>query len=443
MKKALICLEQLEIGGVETFTITQVEEFARRGIKCYVMARKGELSKRLKDNKNIVLIDFDFKLKNEIDFEKVKEIENIIKKYKIDFIYVHQFPCIPYILPCAFNLSIPYVAYLHNGIPGTIDWYNEYFSIYRSLFPLYFENADKIIAISDNAKKENQALFHLPNKKYIVIKNSLSFDEYPDIDVKMPDKFSKLIWFGRTSKEKEGSIIGAIEFYKYVKSNYNSKAKLTIIGDGNILDEIKEKYSDEGIIFKGAVADVKPYIKKSDIVLGMGRCAIEGVASKKPTLICGYNKNVSLISPKTIKKCMNENFTARTLKDSKKELFEYSKDELINIIESNYSCVKENLSISNSIYLDIKPFSNKFSFEYFLNDLNRNAKDYDRLQELNYLIKEENVFITDEVGNLVGTRKWRFLDSVANVGLGLKKLRGRKIKWIIQKNQEKTKKNTK
>ena len=55
MKKALICLEQLGIGGVETFTITQVEEFARRKIKCYVLARDGLLAKNLKGLKNIVL----------------------------------------------------------------------------------------------------------------------------------------------------------------------------------------------------------------------------------------------------------------------------------------------------------------------------------------------------------------------------------------------------
>ena len=52
MKKALICLEQLGIGGVETFTITQVEEFARRNIKCYVLAREGLLSEKIKQLKN-------------------------------------------------------------------------------------------------------------------------------------------------------------------------------------------------------------------------------------------------------------------------------------------------------------------------------------------------------------------------------------------------------
>ena len=437
MRKALICLEQLGIGGVETFTVTQVEEFARRGIKCFVMAKDGPLSKRFKDNKLIEFIEFDFELKNEIDFEKVKKIEKVIKKHRIDFMYVHQFPCIQYVLPCAFRLHIPYVAYLHNGIPGTIDWYSNYVSIYRSLFPIYFNNASKIIAISDKVKKENQELFHLPDDKYMVVKNSISFSEYPDIDIKLPKKYKNISWIGRTSKEKKGSIIGAVEFYRWVKENYNPQAKLTIVGDGNLLDEIKETYKDEDIIFRGAVADIKPEIKKADIILGMGRCVIEGMASKKPSIICGYNEHVCLISPRTIDKCMNENFAGHTLEDNKREVFDYTNEEMEKIIEDNYQYIKEKLSISNSIFLDIEEFPNKFDFEYFLEDMNRNAKDWDRLQELNYLIKEENVFITDEVGRLVDTKKWKFLDIIANIGLKINRIKGRKIRWIIQKNQDK------
>lgn len=48
MKNALVCLEQLGIGGVETFTLTQVNEFNRRGIKCYILSRDGILREKLK-----------------------------------------------------------------------------------------------------------------------------------------------------------------------------------------------------------------------------------------------------------------------------------------------------------------------------------------------------------------------------------------------------------
>ena len=430
MKNALICLEKLDIGGVETFTITQIEEFTRRGIKCYVLAKEGILSEKIKGKKNIKFIEYDFELKNEIDFDKVKEIEKIIKKYKIDFIYVHQFPCVLYILPCAFKYSIPYVAYLHNIVPGTLNWFMNYFSVFASLFPIFFENASKIIAITKPVKEEHQKLFKLPDDRYLIINNSLDFKKFPDIEVpKIPKKYKKLLLFGRVSEQKRKSIYTAVEFYNWCKENYNSDMKLTVVGNGEILDEMKEKYKDTDIVFKGAVSDMKPEIEKADILLGVDRCMLEAVASKKPAVICGYNENVTLITKDKLNTCIEENFGGYTLKDDKEEIFKYTEQEMKNNLEECYQYIKKELSITNSIYLDIKPFPNNFGIEYYFRDLNRMAKDWDRLQELNWLIREENEFITDELGNIIGTKP-KFRKRAANAI-------GRRLKWITKKDPDK------
>ena len=406
MKNALICLEKLDIGGVETFTITQIEEFVRRGIKCYVMAKDGILSEKIKNKRNIKFIEYDFVLKNEIDFKKNAEIEKIIKKYKIDFIYVHQFSCIPYILPCAFKYKVPYVAYLHNIVPGTLHWYLKYVSIFRSLFPIFFENASKIIAITKPVKKEHQELFKLKDDKYLIINNSLDFKKFPDIEIpKIPKKYKKLLLFGRVSEQKRNSIETAIKFYNWSKENYNPNMKLTVVGDGEIFDEIVNKYKNTDIVFKGAVSDMKSQIEKADILLGVDRCMLEAVGSKKPAVICGYNENVSLITKEKLDTCIEENFGGYSLKDDKEEIFNMSIDDMKKNIEDCYQYIRKELSITDCVYLDIKPFPNIFDIDYYFNDINRMAKDWDRLQELNWLIKEENEFITDELGNIVGTRK--------------------------------------
>lgn len=282
MKNALICLEQLGIGGVETFTITQVEEFARRKIKCYVLARDGLLAEKLKDLKNIEFVEFDFKLENRINTEKVEYLKKFVKEKKIDFIYVHQFSCVPYILPVVFETRIPYIAYLHNIVPKTCEWFMDHYDIYKVLFPIYFECASKIIAITDKVQQEHINLFQLPKEKYIIINNSLDFSKYPNKKVeKIKQPYNNLMWFGRVSEQKRTSIETAIKFYKYYKEKYNSNAVLTIVGDGEIFEEMKEKHQDKSIIFKGAVSDMIPEIEKSDILLGVDRCMLEAVASKK------------------------------------------------------------------------------------------------------------------------------------------------------------------
>lgn len=409
MQNALICLEQLGIGGVETFTITQVEEFARRKIKCYVLARDGLLSEKLKKLKNIEFIEFDFKLENRINTEKVKWLKNFIKEKNIDFIYVHQFSCVPYILPVVFETRIPYIAYLHNIVPKTCEWFMEHYDIYNVLFPIYFECASKIIAITEKVQQEHINLFRLPKEKYIIINNSLDFSKYPNKKVEKLNKpYNNLMWFGRVSEQKRTSIETAVKFYKYYKKNYNSKSILTIVGDGEICEEMKEKYQDKSIVFKGAVSDMIPEIKKSDILLGVDRCMLEAVASKKPAIVCGYKGNVILITPKNIKDAIEENFTGINLKDDKDEFFKYKEKDLLKIINENYDYVSKHLAITDSVYLDIEDFSGKSDLisvfkglNYYTNRIKEleeeNKKLYLRTQELYKKIDKLNEYFDESI----------------------------------------------
>ena len=395
MKNALICLEQLGIGGVETFTITQVEEFARRKIKCYVLAREGLLSEKLKKLKNIEFIEFDFALENKIDVEKVKWIINFVKEKKIDFIYVHQFPCVLYILPVVFETKIPYIAYLHNIVPKTCEWFMDTYDIYKILFPIYFECASKIIAITDKVKEEHVNLFHLPEEKYLVINNSLDFSKYPNKKInKIKQPFNKLMWFGRISEQKRTSIDTAINFFNYYKDNYNANATITIVGDGELYDEMVSKYQSDKITFIGAVSDMIPEIEKADILLGVDRCMLEAVASKKPAVVCGYKGNVSFITPDKIKDAIEENFTGVNLNNDKDELFKYSEKELMKILNENYDYIAKNLAINNSVYLDIEPFQENTNLKSLFLGLNYYVDKIRLLQEEN----KELYLRTQELG---------------------------------------------
>ena len=390
MKKALICLEKLDIGGVETFTITQIEEFVRRGIECYVLSKDGILREKLNDIENVKWVEFDFKLERTLNHEKINELEKLILKKKIDFIYVHQFSCVEYILPIALKHKIPYVAYLHNIVPKTCEWFMEQCEIYKTLFPIYFRYASKIIAITTRVYEEHINLFKLPKEKYIILNNSLDFSKYPNKKIeKLNMNFDKLLWFGRVSEQKRNSIEIGIEFYEYIKK-YNKSAKLTIVGDGEILEEFKEKYSKKNIDFIGAVSDMTPYIEDSDILLGVDRCMLEAVASKKPAIICGYKKNIVLVTPSIIKAAIKENFTGINLKDDKEEILKYNEKELKKIIEKNYSYVKEKLQITNSVYLDIEPME---SINLDLNQIIENTNS--NIEKICSLEKESKKLFLD------------------------------------------------
>ena len=401
---------------METFAITQIEEFSRRGIKCFVLARNGILVNRLKDKDNIKFIDFDFQLKNYIDYKKVNMLEDIVKKNKIDFIYVHQFSCVPYILPVVFKTRVPYVAYLHNVVPKTCEWFMDTYDIYKILFPIYFEYASKIIAITENVMQENADLFHQPKEKYIITNNSLDFTNYPNKKIeKLNYPYNKFLLFGRISEEKKDSIETAIDFYIYCKKKYNPNIKLTVVGDGNILNEMVEKYSSQDIYFKGAVSDMRPEIENADVLLGVDRCALESVASKKPTIVCGYNKTISLITPKNIKEAVKQNFTGINLKSDKDELYQYREDELIKIINKNYEYVSEKLQITNSIFLDIAPFKSDSDFENLFLNLNCYSTKIKDLEKENKRLFDDTQKLYKELGTV-----YQQIEELNNKGIKVK-----------------------
>lgn len=398
MKNILICLERLDIGGVETFTIAQVKEYAKRGIKCYVLSQGGLLERKLKDLKNVELINFKFNIENRIDYEEIEKIEKLIKNKKIDSICIHQYPCIPYLLPLIFKYNIPYMAYIHSTVEGTFEWYMKTYPMYHVLFPMYFKNASQIVAVTEKTKKENSKLFNIDLSKYKVINNSLDFSEYEDLKINNNlKKINKFMYFGRLAVEKEKSIIAAIDFFKDYKEIFNENATLKIVGDGALLESLKEEYECEYIKFTGAVADTIKELNKTDAVIGVDRCILEGIAAKRIAIISSYSGNISLVTPKIMEKEIEENFSGKSLDDNKEELTKYSKEELKEIIKTNYKMIENKLSISNSIITELEDKDMKIDPVELFKTFSKEQDIVNKLMENNYNLYQENLRIKNKL----------------------------------------------
>ena len=398
MKNILICLERLDIGGVETFTIAQVKEYAKRGIKCYVLSQGGLLERKLKDLKNVELINFKFNIENRIDYEEIEKIEKLIKNKKIDSICIHQYPCIPYLLPLIFKYNIPYMAYIHSTVEGTFEWYMKTYPMYHVLFPMYFKNASQIVAVTEKTKKENSKLFNIDLSKYKVINNSLDFSEYEDLKINNNlKKINKFMYFGRLAVEKEKSIIAAIDFFKDYKEIFNENATLKIVGDGALLESLKEEYECEYIKFTGAVADTIKELNKTDAVIGVDRCILEGIAAKRIAIISSYSGNISLVTPKIMEKEIEEKFSGKSLDDNKEELTKYSKEELKEIIKTNYKMIENKLSISNSIITELEDKDMKIDPVELFKTFSKEQDIVNKLMENNYNLYQENIRIKNKL----------------------------------------------
>lgn len=364
MKNIMICLEKMDIGGIETSVLNQALEYKRRGIKPIIIASKGIYVDILKEN-NIDFEEIEFTLENNIDMEKAQKIMNLIDKYNVEQVVINQLPCILSVLPACIIKNIPYVAYVHTSLKVIQDddinmynWYEKTFPIYKDLLNVYFQNAYKIIAISKIAGDYVIDRYQVSKNKLQVFFNSIDLNLYKSTEKE--NKKEKWVVISRLSNEKEQSIKNAIDIFNYYD---NANKTLTIVGDGKKKEEleeyVREKESKDKITFVGARNDVKDIIDENDVVLGVDRVILEALAMKKIAVLIGYDKPKQIITKNNIEIEANEGFCGASLESSSiQELA--SKIKITNIdTEENYQYVKENLTIQKNIYL-VEPEMQKY-----------------------------------------------------------------------------------
>ncbi len=355
MRTILICLNQLGIGGVETAVLNYTIKLIENNYKVVILAKDGIYRKKFEEY-GAIFEEFEFKVENIYDNKKIEKVIEIIEKYKIEQVHIHQFDCINSVFPACVIKNTPYIAYAHTGIKGVYDWFENSFPGYKEMFEIYFNCAQKIIPITNQAKEENQKKYKIPDEKYIIIKNSINFEDKYIKESKEPTKINNFLIISRLDKEKEISIKNAIVLFKKYHEK-NKEAKLTIVGDGEIKENIEKEAKDieDVTTFLGKRNDVMNIISKNDVVIGIDRCILEAIAMKKIAIISGYEEMKNIVMPEIIDKLAENNFSGenieiKTIPEIIEIIEKLTKEKIDKIAEENYKYIYKNLNISNNIH---------------------------------------------------------------------------------------------
>lgn len=355
MKKRniLMCLEHLDIGGIETAVVTLCKGYKRAGHNVYVAAPDGIYLDELERN-GIEVYQQEYKIDNDFHLEEKEKLIRFCQEKEINEVYIHQYPCAMYWLPVCMELNIPYVFYGHSIVPGAIEWFQKVFPAYKISIPILLENASKIVCIAESTKQEIEDIYHLGEDKYIIIPNSLDMEKFAAGDI--PDKISIFGIASRLSEEKIDSINNAIDlFEKYLQIEKSSR--LLIAGDGpqktQIKDYVKSKNLTNKVEFLGSVSDMPEFYRNIDVFMGVDRCVLEAMACKRLTIISSYNETMNIVDDENIEKASNQNFSGFNLEDDK-EIFErlkkLSSKDYKKIVEHNYKYIDKKYNVDNNLY---------------------------------------------------------------------------------------------
>ena len=439
-KNILICLEALNIGGVETFVVNQASVLLSKGHTVVILAKEGLYTEKLKQE-GATCIDFTFELGEKLYPDKIKEIQEIIEKYKINEVHINQFPCILSAMPACIFSNVPYIAYSHVGVDNVFDWFMDRFEIYNYMFEVYFNNAYKIITIKEEAKNKLIERFHVPGEKIEIIYNSINYEMVDYIRKEEKNQKTRILLVSRLSNDKKDSLYNGINLFKAYKSRIK-EANLMIIGSGEMQSELEEYIKNNNIKdveFKGPSSNVLEYINNADIVLGLGRCILEAIAMKRLTIILGHKELKGIVTPDNVQSACQGNFAGDNLPtctiESVVENLNNLDDETIKQIqEGNYYFGKENLNakinydnvIQEEVYPQIssglsellkyiikqqeKFDKEKEDLKNQMNTVNeKNEKDRKEINEQ----KERIQILEKEREEIYSSKRWRYTEKIS------------------------------
>lgn len=463
MKNVLLCDNEMVIGGVETAILNQIVVFKKRGYNVYVVAGSGPYSERVEELGGN-FIECEFPEENEINTERINKLVSIIKEKKISEIHIHKYQCIPSVMPAAFITGIPYFAYEHS-IKDTTKYYTWNYPIYKLLFPIYFRNAYKIIAITPKVAEYTKNDYKISKERYEIIHNGIDFDIYKNDMPKLEGNIQKVMIVSRLSEEKLETIFEGIELFEKLLYKYPD-AKLEIIGGGiaenkieqflenKKLDYSKKIESDAKVKFLGEQNDVIKFLKQADLLLGVDRCVLEAIAIKIPTVVTGYTGLKGLITLNNIDLAIEENFSGNNMKTISIDECIEQITELENnrkmIVEQNYKvatekldCYKNYINMPEGIKLEfdwidlflkikkmsdlteeqIRDIKGKYDWIQKIEGENVEAKDENKkLEKENEQLKkqnenieglrEKNKVLQEELEKVYNSKRWRYTEKI-------------------------------
>ncbi|MCB0746024.1 MAG: hypothetical protein KDC52_03555 [Ignavibacteriae bacterium] len=298
------------IGGTGVYTKIIIDELLARGHTIGFWPANGVIFKEFQD-KNLILYD--------MEQEEVNEEWDIIILQHADILYYTQ-----RIIQQLKNVPIIFIS--HSSSPNdqiTTD-----------------NRVMKVLKIAEGVASSNWDYpeeFIETHRNPIIIKQDSTYLK--------PRNPKNILLLSRLAEDKA-------DIVRYIISTINRLPKYNLLIAGKAV--FYEKYysiSNGNIKFLGQVENTDLLFKNTDLVIGSGRVALEGIANKRPVLVAGFRGLGGLVTPDNFQEYVKIMFSGRIggQKAEKIERFDLEKkietifnnEKITDIVERNYLLLKQ------------------------------------------------------------------------------------------------------
>ncbi|WP_044747186.1 glycosyltransferase [Bacillus alveayuensis] len=390
-----IC-NDMTVSGSPKAIVTEVIELKNNGFNVVVASRTGPMVKELekhnikhyeidmpimgkciiKDSDKISIVEYLSFLKNAFWRLRILRafsmVKKIVKSNKIDIIQAHQ-PgptLVAYLV--AKRRIIPLILRIQHVVRNEFPY-----PFYKSIVSY----SSKISVITKEIEEHLIRVFNIDPKKIKIIPTAVKFKEnnsITSIEKKIDNKKGlDILTISTLGVVKYRAVLTLLKAVKMaIEGGIN--CNLTIIGDGpyrkQIEATIKELNLCENVTMVGEVQHVVPYIMDHEVIVGVGRVAMEALYFGKLLLCCSHFSYAGLFDEKSSESISSFNFSGRnlgpeTLNPEKifediKKIVDLDLDTIYAMKSYNQKFFRENFSVenimSNTISMFKEALNNKF-----------------------------------------------------------------------------------
>lgn len=319
----LMALSQLEVTGAEVYGVTLSDELIKRGNNVIIVS--DTLTKESKAK--YIKLEFNKRGLSE-RINQIKTLLKIIKENDIHIVHAHS-RASSWSSQIACKIAgIPLITTTHGRQPVHLS---------RKIFKAF---GDLTISVCENIQTHLINELGVSSKNTVVLRNPINTIEYPFAAQKKDESKKILSIIGRLSGPKGEVAYKLLEILSDMKN-----LEIRLIGGKDIPEKFQKFFKNKNIKFMGYVNDVPEKIKESDIIVGAGRVAVEGILSGKPVIAIGEAKYIGLITNNNLSDALasnfgdiefsnSENFNWNLLKNDVESAFTLTEKELFSLREN-------------------------------------------------------------------------------------------------------------
>ncbi|MGE5580008.1 MAG: glycosyltransferase family 4 protein [Bacillota bacterium] len=305
----------LDVGGAETHVVSLSRSLAKMGWDVEVASSGG---RRVKDLEAAGIVHHKVPLASRNPVEMLRAhrmLRDILESRRFDIVHAHA--RIPAWIATRLQkqASFPLVTTYHWTFVSGFPW------------NLVTRAGDWTIAVSPDIKDYVTRQFGFDPGKITVVVNGIDCDEFRPLSgfeaaearraFGIPENAPVIAYASRMTKPLGKVACDTVEAALSLRSDY-PEMRILIAGDGEYLEQVK-RAADEAnrragsdfVQCLGFVSDMAPFYQVSDVVIGMSRVAMEGMACGKPAIIAGPSGDYGLVTEDKAPALEAVNFTSR------------------------------------------------------------------------------------------------------------------------------------